>query len=96
MSLIANVLDGLAGAVLTASVGGLAIKRSRPSSKQYDDAWKKQAGELQAALDAQYQQRIEYLERQCADRDREITGKDKEIARVQRLLGRAQRGDRDD
>lgn len=85
MSLIANAVDGLIGAALSATVGVVAIRRSKPSKQEYDDAWKKQAGELQDALGEQTQQRITYLEAQCENKDREI-------ARLQRELGRAQQG----
>lgn len=95
-SLINSALDGLAGAALTGALGWIAVKRAKPSKQEYDEAWKKQAGELQTALATQYEARVAYAEGQCENRDREIVAKDKEIARLQRELGRAQRGNRRD
>lgn len=81
--------DGLYAA-LVALVGSLLLHwlSSRGTQARIRDAWQQQATALRNELRQVYERQITFLEGQCQ-------AKDAENERLQRLLGRQQRGSND-
>lgn len=68
MSVLANAADGMFGAVIAAGVSsGIFWRQSRSRRAPLQDAWRRQANELDKRLAAQYQAQITYLQAELRD-----------------------------
>lgn len=101
-SLINSAADGILGSVLT-GIGYLIIRRTRPGRDELAEAWRQQVTDLRDGLslereagDRQQAQRVADLLGQLKYAQTQLAGCQTENKRLQRLLGRAQRGIVDD
>ncbi len=96
MSLINSAADGLLGSVTTGVFGAVALLWSRHNRRgQLEDAWKKQADELDERLTAQNKAERDWLRGELKKRDAQMTAKDLEIGRLNRIITRERGGAND-
>lgn len=101
-SLLNSAADGSVGAAMTA-IGYLIIRRTRPGRDELAEAWRQQVADVRVELaserdagDRQQAERVADLLAQLKYAQTELGKCQTETKRLQRLLGRAQRGIVDD